>query len=248
MPFEFCIPTRSTTVPDGPNWLHEIKYDGYRLRVERNGDRVRLITKGGYDWSKRYPWIVEAALKNRQRQFVIDGEAVILGVDGYSDFDALHSGKHNDEVQLLAFDVLTMDGDDLRDLPLSMRKANLARLLARRPDGIFLSDFEQGEIGPDLFRAACRMGLEGLVSKRRDRPYRGGRSPYWVKVKNPKSSAMTRARISTGQYEAATENHPRRNALLRRARSVGVLLRLPLLALDCYQRRSMARRNEAIRS
>jgi ATP dependent DNA ligase domain len=93
--FEFCIPTRSTIVPDGPDWLHEVKYDGYRLRLERDGDRVRLITRGGYDWTKRYPWIVEAALKNRQKRFVIDGEAVILGVDGISDFNALHSGKHN---------------------------------------------------------------------------------------------------------------------------------------------------------
>jgi bifunctional non-homologous end joining protein LigD len=169
--FEFCIPTKSTNVRSGPDWLHEVKYDGYRLRVERDGDRVRLITRGGYDWSKSYPWIVEAALKNRYKQFVIDGEAVILGVDGISDFNALHSGKHNDEVQLYAFDILALDGDDLRPLPLSMRKAHLSRLLARRPDGIFLSDFEQGEIGPDLFRAACNMGLEGLVSKRRDRPY-----------------------------------------------------------------------------
>jgi bifunctional non-homologous end joining protein LigD len=190
--FEFCIPTKATSVPTGPDWLHEIKYDGYRLRVERDDDRVRLITKGGYDWSKRYPWIVEAALKNRQKQFVIDGEAVILGVDGYSDFNALHSGKHNDEVQLLAFDVLAMDGDDLRDLPLSMRKANLARLLARRADGIFMSEFEQGEIGPDLFRKACEFGLEGLVSKHCDRPYRGGRSKHWIKVKNRKHSAMSR--------------------------------------------------------
>jgi bifunctional non-homologous end joining protein LigD len=117
----------------------------------------------------------------RQKRFVIDGEAVILGVDGITDFNALHSGKHNEEVQLCAFDLLAMDGDDLRDLPLSMRKANLARLLARRPDGIFISDFEQGEIGPDLFRAACRMGLEGLVSKHRDRPYRGGRQKHWVR-------------------------------------------------------------------
>ena len=124
----------------------------------------------------------------------IDGEAIILGVDGYSDFNALHSGKHNDEVQLLAFDVLAMDGDDLRDLPLSMRKANLARLLARRPDGIFLSEFEQGEIGPDLFRAACSMGLEGLVSKRRDRPYHAGRSPHWIKVKNRSHPAMRRVK------------------------------------------------------
>jgi ATP-dependent DNA ligase len=190
--FEFCIPIVGTKVPAGQEWLHEIKYDGYRLRVERNGDRVRLITKGGYDWTKRFPWIAEAALKNRHKQFVIDGEAVILGVDGYSDFDALHSGKHNDEVQLCAFDVLAMDGDDLRDLPLSMRKANLARVLARRPDGIFLSDFEQGEIGPDLFRAACNMGLEGLVSKHRDRPYRGGRQKFWIKVKNRRHPAMER--------------------------------------------------------
>jgi bifunctional non-homologous end joining protein LigD len=179
-----------TKVPATPDWLHEIKFDGYRLRLERNGDRVRLITKD--DWTKRYPWIVEAASKNRMKQFAIDGEAVILGVDGYSDFNALHSGKHNDEVQLLAFDVLAMDGDDLRDLPLSMRKANLARLLARRPDGIFLSEFEQGEIGPGLFRKACEFGLEGLVSKHRDRPYRGGRSKHWIKVKNRKHPATSR--------------------------------------------------------
>ena len=184
--FEFCIPQRGTKVPDSPDWLHEIKCDGYRLRVEREGDRVRLITRNGYDWTSRYPWIVESALKHRQKQFVIDGEAVILGVDGRSDFDALHSGKHNDEVQLYAFDMLAGDGDDMRLLPLSMRKANLARLLARRSEGIFIAPFEQGEIGPDLFRAACRMGLEGLVSKRRDRPYRGGRSKDWIKVKNRK--------------------------------------------------------------
>ena len=176
--------------------FHEIKYDGYRLRVERNGDRVRLITRGGYDWTKRYPWIVEAALKNRYTQFVIDGEAVILGVDGISDFNALHSGKHNDEVQLYAFDILALDGDDLRSLPLSMRKAHLERLLARRPDGIFISPFEQGEIGPDLFRKACEFGLEGLVSKRKDRPYHAGRSKDWIKVKNRSHDAFDRVKDS----------------------------------------------------
>jgi ATP-dependent DNA ligase len=113
-------------------------------------------------------------------------------VDGISDFGALHSGRHNDEVQLYAFDILAMDGDDLRDLPLSMRKANSSRLLARRPDGIFLSDFEQGEIGPDLFRKACEFGLEGLVSKHRDQAYRGGRQKHWIKVKNRKHPAMYR--------------------------------------------------------
>jgi bifunctional non-homologous end joining protein LigD len=133
-----------------------------------------------------------SALKNRPKQFVIDGEAVILGVNGISDFDALHSGKHNEEVQLCAFDVLTMDGQDLRDLPLSMRKTNLARLLARRPDGILINPFELGEIGPDLFGKACEFGLEGLVSKHRYRPYRGGRQKHWIKVKNRSHPAMDR--------------------------------------------------------
>jgi ATP-dependent DNA ligase len=196
--FEFCLPTGAKIVPDGPDWIHEIKYDGYRLRVERDGDRVRLITRGGYNWTDRYPWIVEAALKNRQKRFVIDGEAVILGVDGISDFDALHSGKHNEEVQLCAFDILVEGGDDLRKLPLSMRKANLERLLARRPEGIFINPFERGEIGPDLFAAACRMGLEGLVSKRRDRPYQAGRSKHWIKVKNRKHPAMSRVMDAFG--------------------------------------------------
>jgi ATP-dependent DNA ligase len=71
--FELCLPTNSAIVPSGPEWFHEIKYDGYRLRVERDADRVRLITKGGYDWAKQYPRIVKAALKNRQKRFVIDG-------------------------------------------------------------------------------------------------------------------------------------------------------------------------------
>jgi len=116
----------------------------------------------------------------------------VLGVDGVSDFDALHSGKHDDEVQLCAFDILADGGDDLRKLPLSMRKANLERLLARRSERIFVNPFERGEIGPDLFAVACRMGLEGLVSKRRDRPYRAGRSRHWIKVKNRKHPAISR--------------------------------------------------------
>ena len=96
---------------------------------------------------------------------------MVLGVDGVSDFDALHSGKHNEEVQLYAFDILALDGDDLRGLPLSMRKTNLARLLARRPDGIFAAPFEQGEIGPDLFRKRVSSGLRAWA----------GRSRHWVK-------------------------------------------------------------------
>ena len=190
--FAPCLPTRGTAVPAGPDWIHEIKHDGYRLTVHREGKRVRLFTRNGHDWSDRYPLIVEAALRVRIGSFVLDGEAVLLGVHGRSDFDGLNSRQHNDDVQFYAFDVLMTEGDDLRKLPLSMRKASLARLLARRVNGIFLSDFERGEIGPDLFRHACMLGLEGLVSKRNDRPYRAGISPNWVKVKNPAHPAMAR--------------------------------------------------------
>jgi len=190
--FEPCIPTRGTKVPAGPDWYHEVKQDGYRLIVQRDGKRVRLFTRNGYDWSDRYPLITEAALRIRSTSFVLDGEAVLLGVDGISDFDGLHSRQHNDEVQFFAFDMLVSDGDDIRKLPLHLRKNNLSRLLARRMDGIFLSDFEQGEIGPDLYRHACLMGLEGLVSKHRDSIYRAGRSPNWIKVKNRKHPAMYR--------------------------------------------------------
>ena len=159
--FEPCIPTRGAKVPDRPEWIHEIKHDGYRLIVQREGQRVRLWTRNGHDWSGRFPLISEAALRKRNSSFVIDGEAVLLGVDGRSDFNGLHSRKHDDEVQFYAFDMLVSDSEDLRKLPLTMRKTNLARLLARRVDGIFLSDFELGEIGPDLFRPCLPDGLGG---------------------------------------------------------------------------------------
>ncbi|MFK4724888.1 ATP-dependent DNA ligase [Bradyrhizobium niftali] len=87
-------------MPDGPEWLHEVKQDGYRMLVVREDDRVRLLSRNGLDWTKRYPLIAEDALKNRQKHFVVDGEAVILGVDGASDFNALRSRKHDHEAQL----------------------------------------------------------------------------------------------------------------------------------------------------
>lgn len=190
--FDPCIPTRAAKAPDRPEWFHEVKHDGYRLTVERDGKRVRLFTRNGHDWTKRYPLIAEAALRNRTSSFVIDGEAVLLGVDGISDFDGLHSRKHDAEVQLYAFDMLVSDGEDIRDLPLSMRKVNLDRLLRRRVDGIHIAPFEQGEIGPDLFHHARLMKLEGIVSKRADSRYRPGPSKDWLKIKNPDHPAMYR--------------------------------------------------------
>jgi len=92
--FEPCIPTRGTTVPDRPEWIHEIKHDGYRLIIQRDGKTLRLWTRNGHDWGDRFPLITEAALRNRHTSFVIDGEAVLLGVDGRSDFNGLHSHRH----------------------------------------------------------------------------------------------------------------------------------------------------------
>jgi bifunctional non-homologous end joining protein LigD len=190
--YQPCIPTRGAEVPAGPDWFHEIKHDGYRLIVQREGKRVRLLTRRGYDWSDRYPLIVEAALRLKKTSFVIDGEAVVLGPDGISDFDGLHSGRCNEEVRLYAFDLLVDDGVDMRDETLQIRKLWLSKLLKRSGDGIIYNDHDVGAIGPRLFEQACKMGLEGIVSKRRDRGYKAGPSRHWIKVKNPNSPAMVR--------------------------------------------------------
>jgi ATP-dependent DNA ligase len=100
--FHFCLPTGAAAVPDHPVWLHEVEYDGYSLRLDREANRVRLFTRNGYDWTDRRPWIVEAALKNRH------------GVGGISNFNALHSRRHDEEVQLYSFDCLSLHGEDLR--------------------------------------------------------------------------------------------------------------------------------------
>jgi bifunctional non-homologous end joining protein LigD len=194
MNFEPAIPTRGTKVPATSDWVHEVKYDGFRLIVHRDGERVRLLTRNGHDWAGRYPWIVESALKNKTKRFAIDGEAVVLGVDGIADFAALYSRKHDDGVQLYAFDILAFDGDDLRQLPLSMRKTNLARLLARRPDGIFVAPYEQGEIGPDLFLAARRMGAGGF----------GQQAP------RPRIPRRPMSTLGQGQESGLTGNETRR--------------------------------------
>lgn len=108
-PYLRHLATAGKQVPLGPDWIHEVKHDGYRMLVIRENERVRMFSRNGTDWAKRYPWIAEAALKNRQKHFVVDG-AVILGIDGISDLNALHSRKHEHDVQLYAFDVLPWEG------------------------------------------------------------------------------------------------------------------------------------------
>ena len=130
--FEPCIPTPGKKVPERTEWIHEIKHDGYRLIVQRDGKTVRMWTRNGHDWSGRFPLITEAALRNRMSSFVIDGEAVLLGVDGRSDFNGLLSRRHDDEVQFYAFDMLVSEGDDIRKLPLSTQDEPVQALGAAR--------------------------------------------------------------------------------------------------------------------
>jgi bifunctional non-homologous end joining protein LigD len=188
-----CIPTRAPKPPIGADWVHEIKHDGYRLQVRRDGDAVRLFTRRGYDWSGRYPAIAVTAMLLRARSFTLDGEAVVCGPDGVAVFDALHRRGTVSEAMLYGFDLLELDGEDLRGLPLVDRKKRLARLLGGRRLGIVLSDHTD-EDGATIFQQACKMGLEGIVSKRLSAPYRSGPSRDWIKVKNPDSPAMVRHR------------------------------------------------------
>jgi ATP-dependent DNA ligase len=188
-----CIPTRAYKVPTGPDWVHEIKHDGYRLIVRRDGDTVRLFTRRGYNWTGRYPAIAGTAIQLRAISFTLDGEACVCGPDGVAIFDALHRHGTVSEAMMYAFDLLELDGEDLRAMPLGDRKKRLARLLARRRVGIVLSE-HTAEDGATVFQQACRMGLEGIVSKRLSSPYRSGPSRDWIKLKNPDSPAMVRHR------------------------------------------------------
>jgi ATP-dependent DNA ligase len=186
------IPTRQAVPPSGPAWLHEIKHDGYRLIVRRDGEAVRVYARGGHDWTERYPAIVAGALRLRARCFTIDGEGVVEGEGGISDFALLHSRQHDRRCYLIGFDLLEAGGEDIRALPLQIRKGRLAQLLRTSESGIVYSEHVDGD-GAVMFQAACRMGLEGIVSKRRDRAYTSGPGKHWIKVKNP--DAPWRARL-----------------------------------------------------
>jgi bifunctional non-homologous end joining protein LigD len=156
---EPCLPTASDKPRTGPEWVHEIKFDGYRLLVRREGDRVRLFTRRGHDWTKKYPRIVDAARKLKARSFLIDGEAVWCGPDGVSDFEKLHSQAYNDTAFLYGFDLLQLDGEDWREHHLAKRKAKLQRLLIKS-HGIRYSEHLEGD-GAIIFEHVANSGPKG---------------------------------------------------------------------------------------
>jgi len=159
--------------------------------VRRDGERVRLFTRHGYDWTAKYPRIIEALAALHAQTVTLDGEAVYCGDNGVSDFEKLHSQAHNDSIIMYAFDLLELNGRDLRMEPLEVRKATLQSLLRKAKPGFHYNEHLNGD-GETIFNHVCKLELEGIVSKRRDLPYRSGRSKIWIKVKNPMSAAMQR--------------------------------------------------------
>jgi bifunctional non-homologous end joining protein LigD len=193
---ERCLPTLADAVPSGPQWVHEIKHDGYRFicRIER-GHRVRVFSRRGNDYTERVPRIVDTLARLPATSVTLDGEGVACDANGVTDFELLRAalGRPGErEVFLYAFDLLELNGRDLRREPWSDRRWKLARLLRGAGHGVQLSDHMEGNDGEGVFRHACAMGLEGIVAKRRDKPYRSGRSADWIKVKNPDAPAATR--------------------------------------------------------
>ena len=187
-----CLPTSAPEPPSGEMWLHEIKHDGFRVIARKDGKRVWLYSRAGNDLTYRFPLIVEALARLRSRSCILDGEAVACGDDGIASFERILYRRHDGSVFLYAFDLIELDGDDLRREPLAVRKATLASLLSRAAPGLRWNGHLEEEDGPLVFAHACKMGLEGIVSKRKDSRYRSGRSLDWIKSKNPDAPAVRR--------------------------------------------------------
>jgi ATP-dependent DNA ligase len=189
---EPCLPSPAEKPPAGAGWLHEIKHDGFRMLVRRDAAGVRLFTRNGHDWTGRFPLIARAALSLRTASCLIDGEAVACGEDGLPVFDQLRHRRDDRRVFLYAFDLIELDGDDLRREPIERRKAALAKLLRHAKAGLLLNEHIEYDDGEMVFHHACKLGLEGTVSKRLGSPYRSGRSRHWIKSKNPQHPAVKR--------------------------------------------------------
>lgn len=184
-----CVATLVDRPPKGPEWAFEVKWDGYRLAVHVEPGEVRAVTRGGYDWTKKFGLIVAEARGLGHASMILDGEAVVLDDQGRSDFGLLQRavGKKPSlhdaaEIIFYAFDLLYLDGQDLRMHPLSERRRLLEPIVAGRTGAIRFSE-EVDADGAEFFKIACEHGLEGIIAKRRDAPYRSGRRPEWLKIK-----------------------------------------------------------------
>jgi bifunctional non-homologous end joining protein LigD len=171
---------------------------------------VKLYSRPGNNLTYRFPLIVEALAQLRCRSCIVDGEAVACGDDGIASFDRIRYRHHDADVFMWGFDLIELNGDDVRRDPLAVRKATLSTLLARAAPGLHFNE-HLDEDGPLVFAHACKLGLEGIVSKRRDSPYASGRSRHWIKSKNPACEAVKReAEEDWGEWVSARGRVSRR--------------------------------------
>jgi len=205
---EPCLPTLREHAPAGDQWVHEIKFDGYRLQLHVRDGRAVVFTRRDYDRTRRFPPLVGAARALPAHTAVLDGELIVPGERGISDYaklqDDIAAGR-SDRFLYYAFDLLYLDGMDLRSAALIERKQALQKLLSSAPPPIVYSEHLESEAEATQ-RRACAMGLEGLVSKRRDAPYRSGRQETWIKVKCIKSDTfpIIASSRSSGRSRAAS--------------------------------------------
>jgi bifunctional non-homologous end joining protein LigD len=188
---EPCLPSPAKAPPSGPGWLHEIKHDGFRILARRGPAGVQLITRNGNDFTHRFPFIEMAVKSLPVRSCLIDGEAIVCDETGLAVFELIRGHRTVASAVHCAFDLLELDGRDLRREPIEERKALLVELLDRSHLSLVLNEHFE-EDGAAVYRAACQLGCEGIVSKRLGSSYRSGRSPHWVKVKNPKAPVVKR--------------------------------------------------------
>jgi ATP-dependent DNA ligase len=186
-----CLPTKTDKLPSGSEWLHEIKHDGFRVIARKQGARVKLYSRPGNDLPYRFPLMVETLARLRSRSCIIDGEAVACDDSGVALFNRVRYRYDDQSIFLYAFDLIELNGDDLRPDPLEGRKATLEKMLSKAGLGIRFNEHMQAD-GETVFRHACKFGLEGIVSKRKDSAYRSGRSPDWLKMKNAEAPAVKR--------------------------------------------------------
>lgn len=190
---EPCHPTLKKRPPDGADWVHEIKLDGYRAQLHINGGKITLYTRTGLDWTTEFEAIATAAEDLAGHDAVMDGEVTVFGKIGLPDFQALRrelAKRSSPNLTFQAFDLLYLDGYDLRRVPLIERKRVLRELIGDAAGTIAYVDYLELEEGEPVYRHACKMGLEGIVSKRKDAPYRSGRQEIWTKTKCTKRDAF----------------------------------------------------------
>ncbi len=164
-----CLPSPAKHPPSGPNWLHEIKHDGFRIMARRDASGVRLITRHGIDFTARFPLAVAAVAALPGRSFLIDGEAIVTNECGLAVFDLIRQQRHGADALLIAFNLIELDGEDLRRTPIEQRKRILAKLVRRPHAGIVLNEVFEGD-GDILFAHACKLGCEASYRSGSARP------------------------------------------------------------------------------